>query len=326
MHYFCTLFDIGYASRGLAMIRSLQAHLPDSHVTVLCMDEQVEALFAVLALDNVVTLRLADIEAAEPRLAECKATRNRAEYCWTLSSVLTNYLMTSNKAIDRLTYLDADLLFFSNPQVIFDEMGTRDIAITEHRYAPHLEHLIQFGRFCVQWVSFRRSDKGLACLANWRVQCLDWCFAYADGERYGDQKYLDSWPDDYGDSVCIIDNIAAGVAPWNFTQYSFEPGPIKETPLINGAPLVFYHFHQFKKMRFGLFSHCSFFYARGKTTPKAVYRAYEQKLNAAHDKVARITGQPHLGVTPLFDVLKTRIGHFILPTRLRNFLRKLLAG
>ena len=57
MHYFCTLFDIGYAARGLAMINSLKSHLPDSHMTILCMDEQVEALFSVLGLDNVKTMR-----------------------------------------------------------------------------------------------------------------------------------------------------------------------------------------------------------------------------------------------------------------------------
>ena len=324
MHYFCTLFDIGYAARGLAMINSLKSHLPDSHMTILCMDEQVEALFSVLGLDNVKTMRLADLEVAEPRLADCKTARNRSEYCWTLSSVLTHHLMQTDKTIDRLTYLDADLLFFSNPQNLFDEMGMRDIAITEHRYAPHLSHLLAFGRFCVQWVSFRRSKKGLACLANWRAQCLDWCFAYQDEGRYGDQKYLDSWPDEYGDAVCIIDNIGAGVAPWNFVQYTFAL--TGDTPSVNGNDLVFYHFHQFKKMRFGLFSHCSRFYSRGHRTPSAVYGAYEAALDAAHDKVARITGQRHVGVTPIFEVVKTRIGHFILPTAVRNFLRKRLTG
>ena len=324
MHHFCTLFDIGYAARGLAMINSLKSHLPNSHVTILCMDEQVEALFCVLGLDNVKTMRLADLEAAEPRLADCKTTRNRSEYCWTLSSVLTHHLMRTDETIDRLTYLDADLLFFSDPQTLFDEMGARDIAITEHRYAPHLSHLLPFGRFCVQWVSFRRSETGLACLANWRAQCLDWCFAYTDEGRYGDQKYLDSWPDEYGDAVCIIDNIGAGAAPWNFVQYAF--GLNGDTPSVNGRDLVFYHFHQFKKMRFGLFSHCSFFYSRGRATPKSVYRAYEAALDAAHDKVARITGQRHVGITPIFDVVKTRIGHFLLPTQVRDFLRKRLTG
>jgi hypothetical protein len=322
MHHFCTLFDIGYASRGLAMINSLTAHLPNSHITLLCLDEQVEALFSVLDLHHVTTLRLADLETAEPRLADCKTSRNRAEYCWTLSSVLTHHLMQTDKAIDRLTYLDADLLFFSNPQTLFDEMGSRDIAITEHRYSPHLSHLLPFGRFCVQWVSFRRSEMGLACLANWRAQCLDWCFAHTDAGRYGDQKYLDAWPDEYGDAVCIMDNIGAGAAPWNFVQYAF--GLKGDTPTVNGQDLVFYHFHQFKKMRFGLFSHCSFFYSRGRKTPKPVYRAYEAALDAAHDKVASITGQQHVGITPIFEVMKTRIGHFILPTAVRNRLRKLV--
>jgi hypothetical protein len=325
MHHFCTLFDINYLSRGLAMMRSLQAHLPDSHIHVLCMDTKTQDFFTALQLDYVSPIALPTLEAEEPRLEACKQARNTAEYCWTLSSVFTRYLMATVPKIDRLTYLDADLLFFSSPQVLFDEMGNRDIAIIEHRYAPHLQHLMQFGRFCVQWVSFRRSQTGLECLDTWAEQCFDWCFAYADPERYGDQKYLDAWPARYGNKLAILQNIGAGVAPWNFTQYDLSQDTEESATLlnVNQQPLVFYHFHQFKKMRFCLFSHCSYFYSQGRATPKAIYKAYEIALDEAHADVFRETGLAQVGVTPIFDVLKTRLGHFILPTGLRNKLRRL---
>jgi hypothetical protein len=321
MHHFCTLFDINYLSRGLAMMRSLQAHLPDSHIHVLCMDTKTQDFFTALQLDYVSPIALPTLEAEEPRLEACKQARNTAEYCWTLSSVFTRYLMATVPKIDRLTYLDADLLFFSSPQVLFDEMGNRDIAIIEHRYAPHLQHLMQFGRFYVQWVSFRRSETGMACLHEWAEQCLDWCFAYAEPDRYGDQKYLDTWPTQYGDKLTIIQTLGAGVAPWNFTQYKFTQDA--QGIQVNQQALVFYHFHQFKKMRFGLFSHCSHFYTQGRPTPTTIYRAYEVALNAAHGDVMGETGLPQAGVTPIFEVIKTRLGHFLLPTSVRNKLRRL---
>jgi len=320
MHQFCTLFDINYASRGLAMMRSLHAHLPDIHIHVLCMDTKTQDFLAALQLEHVSPVALQTLEAEEPRLEACKQARNTAEYCWTLSSVLTRHLINTQAEIDRLTYLDADLLFFSSPQTLFDEMGARDIAILEHRYAPHLQHLMQFGRFCVQWVSFRRSQTGLKCLDTWAEQCLDWCFAYAEPTRYGDQKYLDAWPASYGDELAILQNIGAGVAPWNFIQY--DMGHSSSLPTVNQQPLVFYHFHQFKKMRFGLFSHCSYFYSRGRPTPKAIYNSYEIALDDAHAAVVRETGLQHAGVTPILDVLKTRLGHFFIPTNIRNKLRR----
>ena len=37
----------------------------------------------------------------------------------------------------------------------------------------------------------------------------------------GDQKYLDEWPDLYS-SCHIIENMGAGIAPWNYCQYEIS--------------------------------------------------------------------------------------------------------
>jgi len=71
------------------------------------------------------------------------------------------------------------------------------------------------------------------------VDCSNWCFGYLDGQKYGDQKYLDSWKEKYK-SVKIIETKGANLAPWNIKKYSIK---IKgDKILIDDDILIFYHF------------------------------------------------------------------------------------
>ena len=46
--------------------------------------------------------------------------------------------MDKFKDINLITYLDADLLFYSSFEPIFNEIGNSSIAIIEHRFAKAL--------------------------------------------------------------------------------------------------------------------------------------------------------------------------------------------
>ena len=61
---------------------------------------------------------------------------------------------------------------------------------------------------------------------SWRKQCLEWCFYKLEDGKMGDQKYLDEWPDQYA-SCHIIENMGAGIAPWNYSQYEILKKIIK---------------------------------------------------------------------------------------------------
>jgi hypothetical protein len=84
---FCTLFDRNYLLKGVVMLRSVAAQSPGARVFVLCMDELTQQFLARLAIPGVVTLALAEVETEDVLAA--KKTRSIAEYCWTLSPVLT---------------------------------------------------------------------------------------------------------------------------------------------------------------------------------------------------------------------------------------------
>jgi hypothetical protein len=282
-HDFCTLFDRNYLFKGIAMLESLGRHCPGARVFVLCMDDVTHEILGRLAYPHVERIRLAEVE--DDELLAVKPGRGVAEYCWTLTSCICWHVFQTRAEVDQLTYLDADLYFYSPVEPLFAEIGPASIAIIEHRFIPRLQEYAINGRFNVEWVTFRRDGQGMACLTRWRGQCIEWCFNRLEEGRMGDQKYLDEWPERYS-SLCILQHAGAGVAPWNFANYEIEKRGNGIT--VDGAPLVFYHFHQMQMHRFGRFDRVANLYRVEKLPPEAVYAEYEEALRAAVRKVRTV--------------------------------------
>ncbi|CAN1498920.1 hypothetical protein MCEMIEM12_00425 [Burkholderiaceae bacterium] len=318
--YFCTLFNSGYLLKGIAMIRSLKHFCPAIKVYVLCMDEQTKSILERLNLPFVICITLVEVENKE--LLKAKAGRGVAEYCWTLSSCFTWYVIQNNPEIDFLTYLDADLLFYSDVQPLFDEIGGASIAIIEHRFTERLKDREINGRFCVEWVSFRRDDQGLACLSRWRDQCIEWCYNRIEDGKMGDQKYLDEWPNRY--SFChIIMHPGAGIAPWNYAQYHFGKD-INGNLTVEGSSLIFYHFHQFQLLDNGKFDRLSGFYTSECTEPNDIYNIYEEILKNIHKDVLAVAPNFSAGLQRAQGVFLRRLIQKYIPTTIKNYVRKFI--
>ncbi len=318
--YFCTLFDSGYLIKGLAMIRSLAKYCQGMKIYVLCMDAQTKYILENLNLPYVACITLDQVETDE--LMKAKADRGVAEYCWTLSSCFTSYVMQSYSEIDFLTYVDADLLFYSDVQPLFDEIGESSIAIIEHRFPARLKDREVNGRFCVEWDSFRRDEQGLACLYRWREQCIEWCYYRLEDGKMGDQKYLDEWPSRY--SAChILMHPGAGIAPWNYSQYHF--GHSAEGQItVDGAPLIFYHFHQFQLLENGKFDRLSTFYTSECPEPFAIYERYEAELKQCLADIRRIVPTFKAGMKPVSTVRGRRLIQQYVPMWAKEVARRFL--
>ncbi|WP_201451504.1 hypothetical protein [Hydrogenophaga sp. BPS33] len=320
MRHFCTLFDSNYLLKGAAMLRTLREHCPDAHVHVLCMDDQVQGLLEQLNLPHITCLPLSAVE--DDELLAVKPGRVMAEYCWTLSPCLPWYVLQQNPDIDFITYLDADLYFFSSLDPLFEEIGHASIAIIEHRFTPALQHHVVNGRFCVEWVSFRRDEEGMACLARWREQCIEWCFHRLEEDRMGDQKYLDRWPGRYK-NLHILQHLGAGVAPWNYGQYRFTQDSRGST-LVDGQQLIFYHFHQFQLLSNGSFDRLSSAYTTMGREPEPVYAAYEKALTDLLREVRMLRPGFSAGMKPALKVKSQRLVQRLLPQSLKQLLKKVV--
>ncbi len=231
--HFVTLFDASFLPIGLSLYRSLEAHARPFRLWVLAVDDEVERHLTRLALPQLRVIPLRAIET--PRLLAVKPGRTRAEYCWTITPFACQAVFEQDPSARRATYLDADVFFFDDPRVLLKELDDsgKHVLITEHAYAPEYDRSHDSGRFCVQFLTFDRSDSARDVMRWWQERCLEWCFARYEEGKFGDQVYLDQWPTLFGDRVHIVRQIEKTLAPWNVRHFSSSGQP---------AP-VMYHFH-----------------------------------------------------------------------------------
>ena len=289
--HFCTYFDRRYLPNALALVDSLRRHGGDFRLWALCLDDAAHAALCALAIADVSPIRLADFEHGDEALAAAKRNRSTVEYYFTCTPSLPLFVLRNHPEIDAITYLDADLFFFSDPAPVFDEIGDCAVAIIPHRFPRANERFECFGIFNVGWLTFRRCEAAFTCLTWWRERCLEWCFDREEPTRFADQKYLDDWPRRFED-VHVVGHKGANVASWNLANYEVtrRDGGV----FVDDEPLIFFHFHHLKRRRTWLFE--TDFAPHGarlnRILKDEVFAPYCRLLDAKAAAVARVLDGP----------------------------------
>lgn len=248
---FCTLFDSYYIDKGITLYKSLERVSNNFQLFIFCFDDVSYEILKELNFLHAVILHHSVFE--NQKYLKIKEERSKAEYCWTCTSVIIEYVL-KNYRVDGCTYLDADLYFYSDPQVLFDEIDAAgaDVAIVEHRfkdnaYGRKLEK--RNGKYCVEFNFFRQAQRAYRVLDWWKNKCYEWCYDIPEPDRMGDQKYLNDWTRDF-EGVHELQHLGGGVAPWNLEQYRLVS--IRENDIQMQAStgeqfqLVFYHFQNIR--------------------------------------------------------------------------------
>ena len=233
VEHFVTLFDRNFLAAGLCLYRSLKAHAGAFRLWIVCMDAVTQARLEELALPEVRLLALAEVETEE--LRRVKGGRTIAEYCWTLTPFAPRFVMEREAAARRVTYLDADLYFFGDPRRLLRELeeSGAQVLITPHAYAPEYDQTSYSGIYCVQFVTFSNSEAAQGVLRWWQERCIEWCFNRSEDGKFGDQKYLDDWPQRFAGVVHPLQRVELALGPWNASRFLRDDAFLP----------VFFHFH-----------------------------------------------------------------------------------
>jgi hypothetical protein len=272
MEHYATLFDKLYLPQGLALQLSMERHLENFCLWILCMDKETHSLLSSLNLNNVRLLKIEQVETAE--LLSVKPERSKGEYCWTLSPFIHHFVFEADDSVERVTYLDADLWFRKDPRAIFDELDTsgKSVLITDHNYGAEYDQSSTSGQYCVQYVTFIR-HRGDEVRHWWEKRCLEWCYARFEDGKFGDQKYLDDWATRFSSHVHVLQNKELILAPWNATRFPY------------GNSIV-WHFQGLRIINKGLFYMIFFgFYQLPKTTKINIYQEYLKDLELSINKI-----------------------------------------
>lgn len=274
---YCTYFDSGYLTRGRLLLESLRAQEDHSTFVVLALDDVARAGVEAWSDPSVEIVTLEMLESHFPELTEVRSTRTQMEYLFTLTPWLVRLVIEQN-LYEWVTYLDADMYFFTSPTPIYQEIDTNSVAIVEHRFPAMQAWRRKYGRFNVGWVGFRNDRDGMECLRWWAGSCLAWCYDRVENGKFADQRYLDDFPQRFN-RVAIISHIGADVAPWNLRSSHVDRDSSGQVT-VDGVPIIFFHFHGLRaeEARFH-FKHLPYLVKTTAVIRDHIYRPYCVRLH-----------------------------------------------
>lgn len=252
MYNMCTLFDSFYLDKGLALYNSLVDTGDDFKLFIFTFDDKCYNVLNDLHLSNAELIPLDQFET--DALKSVKKQRTKAEYCWTCTPWIIKHILEKYN-VDMCTYIDSDLYFYKTPELLLGEIldNSDNIIITEHRFKKDSDYETKvevYGKYCVEFNTFKNNEEGLQALNWWADRCLEWCYYKRDGNLLGDQKYLDHWTTQFS-GVHELQNLGGGVAPWNLDQYDLVSVAgsdilLRDKNTGSNFDLVFYHFQNIR--------------------------------------------------------------------------------
>lgn len=268
-----SLFDSGYAARGLVAIES--SRLPVENVRILALDRPV---FQVLDQIGVDVTSFDEFVQDKAELSAVLRSRTWAEQIFTLGPQFLEKIASANDEWEWLVYSDADIFFHEPISAYLEEFPDASAVITPHRhYKWNEKRLRKFGEFNVGVVAFRNSAEGRAILEWWAKSCLNKCSDIPDGENYADQKYLEKFPELF-DGVSVDGRIGVNFAPWNSSLRKIKAS-VSGQLTADGHPLIYSHMQGLKRRKSKwTLGHLQYWSLAGTSLKKLVYLPYLARL------------------------------------------------
>jgi hypothetical protein len=236
------------------------------------MDNETLTIINSLRLEHATPFSITLLE--DDCLSSLKQDRALAEYCWTLKPVFLAYLLENFNDIARITYLDADLFFYSDPNRIFVDADEHSVLLSSHDFSRQYKHLEKYcGAYNSGLISFINNSEGRECINWWKSRCFDLCSMQFRSNQFGDQKYLEEMAKNCK-YVALFKAEGVNIAPWNHSKYVLRCN--KDAVFINNKKLICYHFSGFRLLNNMEFS-LSFGYER-----KPIPVLYKPYLQAVH--------------------------------------------
>ncbi|MDU5106838.1 hypothetical protein [Clostridium sp.] len=245
---FCMVVSRTRLIQAIACFLSLYKNMDNFKVYILCVDDKCYDFFKEINLDKIELVTISELNRED--LLEIKASRKLNQYCWTLKPGFIKYIFTLDDSIERVTYIDSDLFFYQNPNIIFENQPYASVLLSSGEiflpmYSKEFNHTMQTltGNFNSGFISFKKDKNGLECVNWWDKMCMDSCTSNPEDNKFGDQKYLDDMPFLFND-VYEITTQGINIGHWNYSKYNFTV--VNDNIMVNNNKLIFYHYSGFR--------------------------------------------------------------------------------
>lgn len=242
----CTIIAKNYLAFARTLCSSFLEYHPDGACYVLIIDDvdgyvdPNDELFELVRLPdlNIVGLR------------EMCFKYNIIELSTAVKPYLLQHLLDT-KAVDKMLYLDPDIMVMNRLDQLYKELDTADFIITPHidtdypddNLFPNDAHIMKHGVFNLGFIGVKKCKNTLDFLAWWQHKLYDKCIMDPANGYFVDQKFLDLAITLFR-GFTIIYNVGYNVAYWNLhsRNVSLDDGTWK----CNDEKLYFFHFSNYK--------------------------------------------------------------------------------
>lgn len=184
---------------------------------------------------------------------------------------------------ENIVYFDPDIMIFQPLTKLEESLQHYDIILTPHFTLPINDnclptelHVMQTGVFNLGFIALKRSENTFNMLHWWQSRLKDQCIIDLSRGLFVDQLWANLIPA-YFDKVLIEKYPGYNMAHWNLHErfLTKENG----TYLVNGEPLVFYHFSHYSPAQPDLIAgHHTRFNFESRTDIKEIYEKYKALL------------------------------------------------
>lgn len=237
-----------YLPKARALAHSIKRHSPEvSFVLLLAEDADESLLRPDDPFDRILTVG----ELGIPDLAPWLFMHTVVEVCTALKGHALAHLLDSGEDT-AVFYFDPDMVVTSRPDSLFAHFEDASILLTPHTTEPEttldgiLDNEIsplRYGVYNLGFLAVRNTPPGLKFARWWEARLHDFCYDDIEHGIFTDQRWVDLGPALF-DGVKVLRDPAYNVATWNLTHRRVS-GSLEGGLLVNGRPLVFYHFSGF---------------------------------------------------------------------------------
>ena len=153
---------------------------------------------------------------------------------------------------EAVLYFDPDMAIFHNLKELVEDVLQNNIILTPHLTDPELSDqgiidnelsALRHGTYNLGFIGVKNNFEGKKFAGWWGERLKKYCRQDINAGIFTDQKWIDLVPG-FFNGVKILRNPGYNTASWNLTNRKVTKND-KGRYLVNGKPLVFYHFTGF---------------------------------------------------------------------------------
>ena len=236
---FFTICAANYIAFARVLMRGIARHHPDAARYVILVDEHA----ADFSGGDFEVVRARELEL--PEFESFCFRYDVTELCTAIKPYAILELFKRN--FDGCIYLDPDVAVFGAlDEALAALAGDGQAALTPHRLTPGTgagwpqdRDLLKVGAYNLGFLAVRRTAQVVAIVRWWAKRLERECLIAFEKGLFVDQKWIDLWPS-FCANTAILRHPGYNVAYWNLGERKVERS--EHGYLVNGAPLVFFHF------------------------------------------------------------------------------------